>query len=199
MTSWQWADFIVNKLGLPYTKAEVMRYADYNDDESVWDHFIASNEEYLHVAKANRIEDVFYVYGYYEERGYAEMRSTFPKKSHGRSVLGPRIISLKMLREKEAAENKPWKPTKEAKIPLSELIGTYIIHDGSEGLSFGRGEIVAVSESNGSIAVQFDDGTFRQLQYRYCLENRLIRFERPTIEDEKGGSIWNSKSNLKSV
>ena len=179
MNKRQWAEFIVDKLGLPFTKKAVMSFADGLPDEYVWDWFIASHEEYLNVAKANKIESVFDVYSYYEGRGYADMRSTFPRNSNGRSIIGPRILSRQMLKEMEQSQKDELAKyrVKLSEAPKPSLIGKIIFHSANNGVSFGRGEITAIDEDKFTITVQFDDGALRVLRYKYCIDNGFIRFE----------------------
>ena len=178
MNKRQWAEFIVDKLGLPYTKAEVTRFAECHSDQSVWVKFIASNEEYLNVAKANKIENANDVYSYYEGIGYANMRATFPKKSHGRSIIGHQILSFQMLKEREQAEKERLDRYRVSffKAPKTSLIGQDIFHAANNGVSFGRGKIIAIDEYKGTITVQFDDGALRVLLYKDCVDNGFIRF-----------------------
>lgn len=174
-----WAYFIVDKLGLPFTKAEIIRFAETSSGQDVWDRYIASNSTFLAAAKANRIEGIEDVYRYFRDVDYAQMRSTFPSRSHGHSIIGPRILSLKMLKEQEQeneAKKNKYRVSLIEQRKLNDAIGKTIVHAADNGLAFGRGLIVDIVGEKGYIIVEFENGFKRKLNFNYCLEKGFIRF-----------------------
>ena len=93
-----WADFAF-KLGLPFTKKHLFETCRNLSWEAAWDLFIASNPLYSAAAKANHVYGPDGVRVYLEQVSYARMRNTYPSKSRGRSILGPRIIPIENLIE----------------------------------------------------------------------------------------------------
>lgn len=175
----KWAYFIVDKLGLPYKKAEISRFADSANGKAVWSRFIASNKEYLEAAKANHIDGPEDVDRFFRDVSYSEMRATFPSRSNGRSIIGPRIVPLHKLkeqqREAETERNK-------YRVSLSELkehndtIGKTVFHSADNVIVYGKGIVVGVDEEKDTIIVKFEDGNLRTFRYRFCLDKGFIRF-----------------------
>ena len=179
-----WAYFIVDKLGFKYTKASIIRFADISTDQEVWNNFIAKNPVYLKAAKANRINGPDDVSAFFYDRSYANMRSTFPPRARGRSIIGTRrILTLEQLKKQEITEQER---LASFRVKLSEsektlpnkmiprnVIGKTIIHHGST-LSFGVGTIVDVDSFKGVIIVEFDSGETKMLRYYDCLEKGFI-------------------------
>ena len=175
----RWAYFIVDKLGLPYTKAEIIRFADFAEEQAVWDKFVASNKEFFEAAKANHIEGPEDVYRFFRDASYSGMRATFPSRSNGRTILGPRIVPLQRLREqRQESETEKGK----YRVSLSELkelndaIGKNIFHSAENGLVYGKGTVVGVNGEKGIIFVEFESGIKRTFRYRFCLDKGFIRF-----------------------
>jgi len=171
----RWAYFIVNKLGLPYKKKDIMDFASSFPDSNVWDKFVASNPLYKKVAEINRIYGPSDVYDFFEQASYAGMRSTFPSRARGRTVIGPRILSLKMLYDQgilpEIKEKECASTVKEpdcTKIPLpNDLVGKTVIHKSLKSISFGVGKII--SEEKEIITVDFLDFGIKKFWYPECI------------------------------
>ena len=175
----QWADLIA-KLGLPYTKAEIIRFGRQTNSTAVWKKYIASNPLYLDAAIVNKIRTPDDVESYFEEISYAGMRSTFPRKARGRSIIGPRIVPLyELLRtkqlpiKKERTTNSKNRSYPEIEIPRN-IVGKKIIHAAPNLISFGPGVIKNVKGD--IISVVFEDAGERHLSYSRCIHNNFIRF-----------------------
>ena len=174
-----WVYFITEKLGLPYTKKQVFNIAVNGSAADVWNTFIASKTEYLDLAKFNRIFTPEDVEQYFRAIGYAGMRATFPAKSRGRGVLGPRVVSLKRFKELEriAEWEKVKYSMKLSQAPgIFDLLGRTIIHSADNGIEYGKGVVIDYDDEKGLIKVNFDDGTTRKLKYKYCLDQGYIIF-----------------------
>lgn len=105
------------------------------------------------------------------------MRKTFPSKAHGRNVIGPYILSLQRFKDQKLAEEAAkQKPSSSELAELNAAVGKSIVHSAGNGLSYGKGIIVGVKEDNGSIFVEFENGSRKGLSYKYCLENGIIEF-----------------------
>ena len=177
-----WAYLIVDRLGLPYTKASIIRFAKEASESEVWEKFIACNPVYKEAAKANHIEGPADIYSFVEEASYAAMRSTYPSKSHGRGVIGPRILSLQQLKEqKRVNANKRESYTErlseitQINVP-HELIGKIVYHEADNGITFGTGIITGVDEDKDTITVEFSHSGIKTLRYLYCVERGYIKF-----------------------
>ena len=174
-----WADLFV-KMGFHYTKAEVTRFATGRDGKQVWSKYVLSNPVYTEVARINHFQDEFDIYSYLEHISYANMRSTFPSKSHGRGVLGPRIVLLQQLRkENRITEINPKRPQlnpeKNRSGPLGHLIGKRIHHAADNGVVYGEGVIIDVDNDRGWIIVKFSDNEIRNLGYQRCRDKGFIK------------------------
>lgn len=175
-----WAYFIVDRLGLPYKKSEIINFACEASADAVWERFISSKPLFKKVAEKNRMYGPSDVYGYLREASYAGMRSTYPSRSHGRSIIGPRILSMKMLYEQGILpENPPeQKPKTEPcniekiKTPV-DLVGKEIVHTSPKSTSFGKGVVIKVQ--NDIITVDFADIGKKQLYYPECIQKSYIR------------------------
>ena len=175
-----WAHFIVDKLGLPYVKSEIADCVENEGTSEVWNKYIASNKEYLDAAKANRIEGPADVERFFRDASYAGMRATFPSKSHGRTVIGPRIVSLQKLREQKRAKEKKNEQYKVSFLELNELkssVGRRVVHSANNGVKYGKGLIVGINAENGTILVEFENGMRRSFNYKFCIDKGFVRFE----------------------
>ncbi len=177
----QWADFII-KLGLPFTKASIIRFATNADDEDVWNHYIAANERFLAAAIANHINSADDVESYFREVSYAHMRSTFPKRSHNRSIIGPRIIPLQKLQmptPKPSNVAVPDETTKEGPLQQidtpAELIGKRVLHEAEDSTkSFGPGIVTGVDGTR--IIISFENAGTKTLSYGLCMSRGYLTF-----------------------
>ena len=175
----QWSYFIVNKLGLPYKKAEIERFADSKEDDAVWNKFIASKKEYLDAAEANNIGGPDDVFRFFRDASYASMRGTFPARSNGRTIIGPRIVSLQKLREQEGkaeTEGNKYRVRLSESDELKDIIGKTIFHSADNGLVYGKGIVIGINEKRDTFTVEFENGDKRTLGYKYCLDKGIIRF-----------------------
>lgn len=180
-----WAYFIVEKLGFDYPKSTITRYAEIATDREVWDHFIGRNPVYLKAAQFNRIDGPSDVAAFFRDRSYANMRSTFPSKSRGRSIIGThRILTLKQIKEQERAEEERLAAFRRTHLDSENsgykflprnLIGRRIKHVGPT-LSFGEGSIIDIINGKALIVVKFEDGTVRKLNYYDCIKKGFIEF-----------------------
>ena len=178
--------YFIKRLGLPYTDKQVSEFMDQcNSDNDVWDRFIASNPLYLAAAEANKIYGPFDVMSFLEQASYAGMRATFPSKSHGRGVIGPRLVPLRKLQEDGilpgARKEKPLADKATAPAPRKEtrkqvhksLMGTQVVHVGANGVSFGKGVILGYKDD--VITVRFDSVGLKKLKYSESLEKGYIK------------------------
>lgn len=175
-----WAHFVVDKLGLPYTKAEITNYAKNACASDVWYKYVAANKEYLDAAKSNRIEEPADVERFFRDASYAGMRATFPSKSRGRTVIGPCIVSLQKLKEQEHANKVKSEQYRASFLELNELkstIGKRIVHSANNDVKYGKGVIVGINAGNGTILVEFEGGMIRRLNYKFCIDKGFIKFE----------------------
>lgn len=174
-----WAYFIVDKLGLPYTKAEIIRCAENMGIAGAWNEFIAKNPAYLELARYNRIDGPSDIGRFFRDASYADMRRTFPSKSHGRTVLGPHIISLRDYEKQKLhkkSEGDRYRVSFAELKQLNDALGKTVLHSAENGVEYGTGVVVAVDSGNGSITVEFEESGRRCLNFKYCLDNGYIRF-----------------------
>lgn len=176
----RWAYFIVDKLGLPYAKSEIIEFVDTAGGQAAWNKFVASDMEYLEVARASHIEGPDDIGRFFRDASYSGMRATFPSKSHGRSIIGPHIVPLQKYREQkretEIERNKYRVSFSEMK-NMRDTIGKTVFHSADNGLAYGKGVVVSVNGERGTIVVEFEDGSRRTLRYKYCLDKGFIRFD----------------------
>lgn len=177
----QWADFII-KLGLPFTKADIIRFATNADDKDVWNHYIAVNKRFLAAAIANHINSADDVESYFREVSYAHMRSTFPKRSHNRSIIGPRIIPLQKLQMSMPEPSNVVVPdgaTREGPLQQidapAELIGKRVLHEAEDSAkSFGPGIVTGVDGTR--ITISFENAGIKTLSYGLCISKGYLSF-----------------------
>lgn len=166
-TSKEWADFL-KKLGLKNTKKHIIEHIESNQlsNDEIWDYFIESNELMKETACANRFYKASDVDWYFREVSYVKMRGTFPSRSHGRSLIIPRLITAEDIKAQKAASITN---AKRPPIP-SAVCGKRIIHR-----FFGPG-VITDRNSNGTINAAFDAAEQKKLDYHLCVSNGLIEF-----------------------
>ncbi len=176
----EWAN-LIQKLGLPFKKTEVIRFAVGRSYQDVWNEFIASNPLHLKVAEFNHLNSTLDVLGYFNAIRYAHMRSTFPPKARGRSIIGPGIISLQRMLEEEKQEEERLKRYRE---PLRKntdgknegnihnMIGKKIVHTSIYGVSYGIGIVKAIKGD--LMTVEFENCGKKVLSYSVCVQRKLI-------------------------
>ena len=167
----EWA-YVLRKLGAPYKKTDIIRWITIQatSQEQIWDHYVQANPVLLKAANASRLYKADDIDLYFREAGYVRMRGTFPRRSNGRSIIGPSLVSVQRLIEEEFQ----WKKSKSdltlADIPIPEnLVRSRILHS-----LFGAGTITKLTKG-GVITVDFDDGQTKSLNYRYCVLHELIK------------------------
>lgn len=109
------------------------------------------------------MDDIYY---YFREVSYAGMRSTFPSRSHGRGILGPRIISMQKLNEIKREQERANSNTPK------DVVGKNIVHAAPNSVSFGKGVIIEVE--GGIITVMFESCGKKKLNYAFCAEHNCI-------------------------
>lgn len=182
-TAKQWADFL-KKLGVPIKRKSIINYIEggryIRGQDEIWDHFIASNRDVLEAAHYNKIFGVDDIDRYYSDISYADMRSTFPSKSHGRRPIVPRLKNIQEIKEEESNKNARCNANYKEFLCSAiqdNLVGRNIVHK-----VYGPG-IITQQKENGSIKVNFDSVGEKYLGYRFCVINQLISFE-----NKNGGS-----------
>ena len=178
----QWAYFL-KRLGFRNSKSSIMIFVDSASDDEVWNRFIANNPYALEACKESHIINPDDIYWLFRQISYAEMRSTFPSRSHGRGIIGPKIVPMKINPEPINVEsnkqckkqtamfvNTSCKVQEDENLLSEDFVGKRIIHT-----SFGEGTIIETQISN-RIVVQFDDYGNKTLSYKVCLEKGYIAF-----------------------
>ena len=143
----EWA-YILQKLGAPYKKKAVIDWIANQavSQEDIWNHYIQSNSLLLKAANASKLYSAEDIDWYFRQVSYARMRGTFPNRSHGRSIIGPGIISVHRLAEEEYQQKKQSGNLTEADIPIPQkLVKSRIVHN-----KFGPGTIKKLN-NNGII------------------------------------------------
>ncbi len=159
-----------------------MNYVDSASDDDVWERFIANNQLALEACKESKITKPDDLHWLFEQISYAGMRSTFPSKSHGRTIIGPRIVPMKNLIKLPNEEiNKHNNLTddyagvsdnrkKDKNLVSGGLLGKRVRHK-----SFGEGTIIGTKKYN-QIIIQFDDIGEKTVVYDFCLEKNYLIF-----------------------
>ena len=167
---------------MPYKKSEVIKYAREATSDDVWQRFIASNPAYLKAAHENKIDGPSDVTWFFEQASYAAMRSSFPSRSHGRGIIGPKIVSIQQLEkqkqeELEKKEHFKEKLSEKAKSNQpsiqKDMIGKRIVHTASTAASFGAGVIIAVKGE--CITVDFDSVGKKPGEIRFRLDTVSVK------------------------
>ncbi len=98
----EWAD-ILNKLGTPYTKKYVIERIKRESlsNEEVWNAFVLSDPLVTKAANASKLYNADDVDWYFRSVSYSHMRGSFSGRSHGRSILDPRVVSVQRIIEEE--------------------------------------------------------------------------------------------------
>ncbi len=169
----EWADFLI-KLGYKTTKKYIIDYIiahDMSEDEA-WNYFVEQHSIVKEAANTNRFYKADHVEDYFREVSYIKMRGTYPRRSHGRSFIVPRLKAIQELRgEKEPLVLKINKAPQEAEIiATKEMVGLCVSHT-----SFGQGVITEVTD-NGYIVVEFQNFGNKTLSYRFCMEKGVLTF-----------------------
>lgn len=180
----QWADFL-KKIGYNATKKSIKEYIishDLNWQEA-WDYFVESNAEVKEVANANRIYGPGGIADYFAEVSYAKMRGTYPRRSHGHSIIVPRLKTIQDIKaEKEIILEAKRREivTKEAKIKAARmgmgLSSEDLINKTIEHKSFGIGTIIDYYDdgNRGYLVVEFQGIGRKTLSYQFCLEQGYL-------------------------
>ena len=170
----EWATFL-SKIGLKITKKHVSAYihTHFSNSQEVWDYYIESNELVKETVRANRIRNPDDIDAYFREVSYAQMRGLYPRRSHGRSMIIPRLLTIKDIEITLAQESYAKKALqKKYKIQaLDALIGKQICHK-----IFGTGRIISAF-SDRYIEVLFDNCGTKKLDYDLCVAKEIITVE----------------------
>lgn len=181
----QWADFL-KKIGYNATKKSIKEYIishDLNWQEA-WDYFVESNDEVKEAANANRIYGPGGIADYFAEVSYAKMRGTYPRRSHGHSIIVPRlktIQDIKAGKEKILEAERRKIVAKEAKIRADQmgvgLSSEGLINKTIEHMSFGVGTIIGYYDDGkrGYLVVDFQGTGRKTLSYQFCLEHGCLQ------------------------
>ncbi len=163
----KWADFLV-KLGCKVTKKYVVDHitAHNMSSEEAWSYFVEQHSVVKESANANRFYKADDVDAYFREVSYAKMRGTYPRRSHGRSFIVPRLKTIRELQNETPAP----KEQAEDATATKELVGLRVSHT-----SFGQGVVTDVT-NDGYIVVAFDYFGNKTLSYRFCVEKGVLSF-----------------------
>lgn len=180
----EWAYFL-KRLGLRISKKSIIEYVEISSDYDVWEKFVESNPYALEASRHSHINGPEDLHWLFDQISYASMRSSYPPKANGRSIIGPKIISMQAITKQQIrnraicnAENSNYlKENMEIKttddkddtlLPLN-YIGKRIYHT-----LFGSGTIVELRPDH-CIVVRFDDCTERIFSYRQSIEKGIIK------------------------
>lgn len=168
-----WADFLI-KLGYKATKKYITDciIAHNMSCDEAWSYFVEQHSIVKETANANRFYKADDVEAYLREVSYAKMRGTYPRRSHGRSFIVPRLKTIQELQtEKETLLSKMKDVPQNAEIILTkEMVGLRVSHT-----SFGQGIVTEVTD-DGYIVVEFQNFGNKILSYRFCIEKGVISF-----------------------
>lgn len=90
---------ILVQLGLPYSVYTLDYYISRYSLGAAWSYLIEDNDIFYTAAILNRITKPLDIDRYISDINYAGMRSTYPSRSHGRTIIGPRVTPITELIE----------------------------------------------------------------------------------------------------
>lgn len=160
-----WADFLT-KLGVKITKKRIVDIIVSRGmgDYETWEYFVESRSQVREAANYNRFYNELDVESYFCEVSYKKMRGTYPSRSHGRTLIAPRLITIQDI-ERQCPRKKETPVSKVAL--LDHLIGKQIVH-----VTYGQGIIVKACATY--IAVDFETHGNKTLSYQLCKSKGLI-------------------------
>ncbi len=170
----EWASFF-SKLGMKVPKKYVIDYIiehRMNNDE-IWNYFIESHSLIKETVNANHIYNADDVDAYFREISYIQMRGTFPRRSHGHSLIIQRLITIQEIKAQKKHKlqtNNLNEKSNDVHIP-NEILGKHITHT-----VFGSGKIINII-NNRYIIVAFENIGDKTLNFQMCISNGFINID----------------------
>ena len=138
--------------------------------DEAWNYFVEQHKYVKEAANINRFYSADDVEAYFREVSYIKMRGTYPRRSHGRSFVVPRLKTIQEMQAEKENTDLQSNCIQEADIAIAttDMVGKSVFH-----ALFGQGTITNVTD-NGYIVVDFQNYGCKVLSYRVYIENGLI-------------------------